>query len=73
MRSVADEFRGGNVERVLPLPVSERIALALSLGDEDLDLYVRASGLTPAAALLRLRAGRAHGRRPSGADLPRPR
>ena len=65
MRSVADELRGRDIERVLQLPVNERVALALSLGDEDLDLYVRSSGLTTAAALSRLRASRSRGRRTS--------
>ena len=41
MRSVADDLRIGPLERVLEMPVSRRIALALSLGDDDLDLFVR--------------------------------
>jgi hypothetical protein len=45
----------------------------LALGDDDLDLFVRASGLDRAEALRRLRAGRRRGRLPSRcADPDRP-
>ena len=47
------------------MPVAERIALALALGDDDLALYVRASGLEPAEALRCLRVRRQNGRTPS--------
>jgi len=50
---------------VLEMPVAERIALALALGDDDLALYVRASGLEPAEALRCLRVRRQNGRTPS--------
>ncbi len=49
------------------MPVPERIALALALGDDDLALFVRSSGLDRADALRRLRARRAQGRSPSDA------
>lgn len=62
MKSVADDLRARTAAAVLQLPLQERIALALSLGDADLDLYVRTSGLDRAAALARLRAQRSHGR-----------
>jgi hypothetical protein len=67
MRSVADDLRIRTLERVLEMPVSRRIALALSLGDDDLDLFVRTSGLDRAEARHRLRARRVHGRAPSAA------
>ena len=65
MRSVADDLRARNSARVLQLSVPERIALALSLGDEDLARFSQANRLQPAEALARLRAIRARGRRPS--------
>lgn len=65
MRSVADGLRLETLERVLALPVVDRIALALSLGDDDVTLFVRTSGLDRDEARRRLRARRAHGRRPS--------
>ncbi|HEX2311893.1 MAG TPA: hypothetical protein VHH91_14370 [Vicinamibacterales bacterium] len=63
MRSVADALRARTITQVLALPPRARIELALSLGDDDLELFVRASGLD--RALARLRAGRRHGRTPS--------
>jgi len=60
---VADDLRVRTLARVLEMPVAARIRLALSLGDDDLDLFVRSSGLDRADALGRLRARRAHGRR----------
>lgn len=62
MKSVADDLRARTTAAVLQLPVHARIALALSLGDADLDLYVRTSGLDPATALARLRAQRSRDR-----------
>jgi hypothetical protein len=63
--SVADVLRDRTAERVLALSVSDRIALALALGDDDLALFVRSSGLDRATAKRRLRAQRHHGRVPS--------
>jgi hypothetical protein len=73
MRSVADTLRDRTSEAVMRLAVPDRIALALALGDADLDLYVSASGLTRGEALARLRAQRARGRTISSwsADLAR--
>jgi hypothetical protein len=65
MPSVADGLRQRNVALVLTLPVSARVELALALGDEDLDLFARTSGLSRADALARLCATRLAGRRPS--------
>lgn len=68
MRSVADDLRRSTAARVLELPIAARIALALSLGDDDLALFARTSGLAPDAARLRLRAQRSRGRQPSVAN-----
>jgi hypothetical protein len=38
MTSVATTLRAVNIARVLDMPVAERIALALAIGDDDLDL-----------------------------------
>jgi hypothetical protein len=65
MRSVADELRGRTIAHVLGLTPAARIALALSLGDVDLDLFVRTSGLDRDEARRRLSAQRQTGRAPS--------
>ena len=70
MQSVADSLRRDTRERVLTLSIAERIALALSLGDDDLALYMRASGKDREAALQDLRAQRARGRTPSRSASP---
>lgn len=67
MPSVADAFRRNTRERVLRLSVAERIALALSLGDADLDLYMKTSGKTRDQSLRDLSARRARGRAKSRA------
>lgn len=67
MRSVVDDLRRDTVRRVLALPAPERIALALSLGDEDLARYVAHSGLDVDDARQRLHAQHARGRTPSRA------
>ena len=56
MRSVASGLRRDTVERVLAMNVAERIALALSLGDADVDQYVRATGGSPEEARRQLTA-----------------
>jgi hypothetical protein len=68
MRSVADDLRALTHARVLRLPAAERMLLALTLGDEDLDLYARASGRSRADARQVLHIQRTHGRAPSCAD-----
>jgi hypothetical protein len=71
--SVADDLRGRTAARVLEMPVGARIELALRLGDDDLELFARASGLDRDEARRRLIARRAHGRAPSVAGgEPRP-
>lgn len=67
MRSVADDLRVRNRAHVLRLSVPERIALALSLGDEDLARFSALNRIDPASALARLRANRSRGRRTSQA------
>ena len=73
MRSVADQLRQQTVARVLALPVAARVELALSLGDDDLELFARTNGLARDEALRRLKAQRQIGRRPSVAGIPPPR
>ena len=72
MRSVADELRRRTFAHVLDLTPAARIALALSLGDDDLDLFVRTSGLDRDEARRRLIAQRQIGRAPSVTATPRP-
>lgn len=73
MTSVADQSRRRTTEMVMRLPVDARIALALSLGQDDLDLFVRTSGLDRGEALKQLRSQRARGRTvySASADLSR--
>lgn len=68
MQSVADDLRRDTAARVGQLSVQERIALALSLGDADLDLYIKASGKHRHEALRDLRAQRDRLRAPSCAS-----
>jgi hypothetical protein len=63
--SVGDDLRTRTHRRVLEMAVAERIALALSLGDQDLALFVAASGLSAEEAKQRLRTQRQRGRTPS--------
>lgn len=64
MTSVADDLRRQTIARVLAMPVAGRINLSLSLGDDDLAVFMLASGLERSVALRRLRAGRQRGRTP---------
>ena len=61
--SVVDDLRERTRLQVLAMPASARIALALSLGDQDLELFMRASRLDRPDALRTLCAQRASGRR----------
>jgi len=65
MRSVADDLRRRDREAVLKLSPEERIALALRLGDEDLELFCRTQGLDRSEAIRILQRRRQAGRRPS--------
>jgi len=72
MRSVGDDLRRETMAHVLALPVAARLELAFSLGEDDLDLFVRANGLSRDEACRRFRANRAGGRTPSVANAPQP-
>jgi hypothetical protein len=73
MRSVTDDLRRQTLAHVLTLSLPARIDLALALGDDDLELFVRSSGLDRDEARRRLMAQRQIGRAPSVAGtLPRP-
>lgn len=50
------------------MPIMARIELALALGDDDLELFARASGLERNEARRRLSGQRARGRTSSVAD-----
>ena len=65
VRSVADDMRRRTLAQVLELTTAARIELALSLGDDDLDLFVRTNSLDRDEARRRLRAQRQAGRAPS--------
>jgi hypothetical protein len=67
MRSVADDLRDEGRRRVLAMTPDERRELALRLGDEDVDLFSRARGLSEADARRVITRRRQHGRRPSRA------
>ena len=62
MTSVGAQLRRDTHNRVARLSVAERIELALSLGRDDLSLYMRVTGHPRDAALRALRAQRTRGR-----------
>lgn len=68
MPSVADEVRRRTIDQVLALSPEARLDLAFALGEQDLDLFMRATGLGRDAALGRLRSSRQRGRAPSVAN-----
>lgn len=65
MKSVVDDLRAETRRAVRELPIAARIELALALGDDDLALFMRTSGLRREPALRTLQRQRARGRRPS--------
>jgi hypothetical protein len=68
-----DFLRRRTQRDVLALSPRERIDLAFALGEEDLALFMRVSGLSRPAALARLRPARQQGRVPSlSAAVPAP-
>lgn len=67
MSSVADGLRRDTYVRVMALTAAERIALSLSLGDEDVARYARYAGIDPERARRHLRAQHRWARRPSAA------
>lgn len=64
MRSVADDLRQRDREAVLKLSPRERIALALQLGERDLELFCRTQGVDRETAIRLLQRRRQAGRRP---------
>ncbi|HEV8231116.1 MAG TPA: hypothetical protein VGQ75_02115 [Thermoanaerobaculia bacterium] len=66
MKSVADRVREEQREQVGRMPVSERLALAFRLAEDDLQLFAAAGGHDRATAMALLRRARRHGRRASG-------
>lgn len=62
MTSVGTQLRQDTRDRVARLSVPERIELALSLGRDDLSLYMRVTGRPHDEALRALRAQRTRGR-----------
>jgi hypothetical protein len=70
MRSVADDLRDDQAREIAALPLGERIALALRLGERDVALYRAAHGVTEAEARAVFARARAIGRRPSNSNDP---
>lgn len=68
-----NDLRRQTIARVLDMPMAERIRLALSLGDDDLALFERTSGLPREEARRRLRQQRESGRSASRAAAIRDR
>jgi hypothetical protein len=62
MPSVADDLRRDTRARVLAMTVAERIALSLTLGDEDVERYARAAGVPADRARRQLQSGHGAGR-----------
>ena len=71
MKSVVDNLRAETRRAVRDLPLAARIELALALGDDDLALFMRTSGLSRERALEMLQLQRARGRRHSVAAAGR--
>jgi hypothetical protein len=65
MRSVADDLREELQDEVLRLPLEERMALALRLGERGLEMFRQASGLDREAAIRELQRQRQASRTPS--------
>ena len=65
MRSVADELRYQDREAVMRLSASDRVALALSLGERDADAFGHAHRLPRAEAVRAIERQRQAGRRAS--------
>jgi hypothetical protein len=65
MRSVADDLKKGDRETAARLSAEQRVALALALGDADLDALQHARGIDRAAAIRVFERQRQAGRTPS--------
>ncbi|OLB93828.1 MAG: hypothetical protein AUH30_19255 [Candidatus Rokubacteria bacterium 13_1_40CM_68_15] len=66
MKSVLDRLRDEDREALLALTPTQRVTVALSLGERDLEAFRRASGLSRAEAARVLERQKQHGRRVSG-------
>lgn len=73
MSKLASDLRARTAAQVLALSAAQRIELAFALGEEDLMLFMRASGLDRGAALHHFRVQRQRGRVPSACATARPR
>ena len=62
MESVVDDHREEDRRAQAAMTVSERVALALDLGDQDLEIFRRAHGLSEDEAFRQLRRHRQAGR-----------
>ena len=65
MRSVADELRQRDREDLAQRSPSERVLLALALGDQDVETFRQAHGVDETSARRELERRRQHGRTPS--------
>lgn len=65
MRSVADDLRRKHLDELKRLTPDGRVALALDLGESDLELFCSAQNLDREAAILLLRRRRQAGRQAS--------
>ena len=63
---MSDDFRQEEREYLLALSPAERVALALRLGERDLQAFRRARGLGREEAIRELERQRQRGQRPSG-------
>ncbi len=64
MKSIADTLRAERAHDEAAMSASERVALALELGDHDMEIFRRAHGLSEKEALRELRRRRQIGRVP---------
>ena len=65
MRSVADDLREEQIRETLAMTPDERVRMAMRLGDEGLNFFMSANGLTREEALARIKRMRSAGRVPS--------
>jgi hypothetical protein len=64
MRSISDNFREDDRRAQAEMTAAERVELALELGDQDLEIFRQAHGLTTKEARHELRRRRQLGRTP---------
>jgi hypothetical protein len=65
MRSVADDLRDEQLRDALKMTPEDRMRLASRLGEEGLQFFMAANGLTREEALAEVRRQRSAGRTPS--------